>query len=61
MANRMMPDFNEINALMSTMKALDREFQRIGITVESREKQLARSCREAMKRRAAESLRDIPV
>ena len=61
MANRMMPDFNEINALISSMKALDREFQRIGITVESREKQLARSCREAMKRRAAESLRDIPV
>ena len=61
MAKRTMPDFNEINALISSLQALDLEFQRIGTVTAAREKQLSRSCREALKRRAAESLRDIPI
>ena len=61
MAKRTMPDFNEINALISSLQALDLEFQRISTVTAAREKQLSRSCREALKRRAAESLRDIPI
>ena len=61
MAFERMPDFKEINELVSSMQALDSEFQRIVTDSAAREKQVTRSCREILKRNAAGSLAEIPV
>ncbi len=61
MAKDRMPDFKQIDELISVLHALDRNFAEIIKNTRSRETDLKRSCMQALKTSAADGLVSIPV
>ena len=61
MAKDRMPDFKQIDELISVLHALDRSFAGIIQNMQSRETELKRSCMQALTKNAANGLVSIPV
>ena len=61
MAAERMPDFDEINTLIESLRKLDRSFQRITSEYKQHEETVRRECREALRKQSAQFLQEIPV